>query len=396
MSMDPSSPSYTGTSLIPGIETYQNRPTRAEVSLSRLRNNFEIVRSLIGEGVKIMAMVKANAYGHGIKAVAEELLRTGAHYLGVAYLEEAVYLRKSGIKAPILVCGAINTDQIEDFITNDIEITSSSIDKSSAISAAAKRLGRSASVHIKIDTGMERIGVHWYNAEKFINHTFDLPLIEVKGVFSHLAKAESDRDFTGTQISRFDTIVEFMARKNMLPRLVHLANSAAIIGSPRSHFTMVRPGIMLYGYNPYGLHATGEFGGRRLMPAMSLKTKVSFFKVCPPGAGISYNHTYVTRGQTRIITLPVGYGDGYSRLLSNKGEVTVRGRRCPVVGTVCMDQIMVDVGQDGTAYNGDDVLLFGEMDGSVIPLESLCDKIGTITYEILCNIGSRVPRVYVD
>jgi alanine racemase len=382
--------------LTPGIETYQNRPTRAEVSLTRLRNNFEVVRSLVGEGVKIMAMVKANAYGHGIKTVAEELLKAGTHYLGVAYLEEAVYLRRSGITAPILVCGAINTDQIEDFIRNDIEITSSSIDKSSAISAVAKRLGRSASVHIKIDTGMERIGVHWYNAEKFINHAFDLPFVEVKGIFSHLAKAESDRDFTDTQISRFDTIAEFMARKNMLPGLVHLANSAAIIGSPRSHFTMVRPGIMLYGYNPYGLDASGDFGGRRLMPVMSLKTKVSFFKVCPPGTGISYNHTYVTGSQTRIITLPLGYGDGYSRLLSNKGEVIVRGKRCPVIGAVCMDQIMVDVGQDGTAYNGDDVLLFGEMDGRVIPLESLCDKIGTITYEILCNISSRVPRVYVD
>ena len=378
------------------IETYQNRPTRAEISLGRFRNNVEIVRFLVGGNVKIMAMVKSNAYGHGIKAASEEFLKAGAHYLGVAYLEEAVYLRRCGIMAPILVCGAINTDQIEDFINNDIEITSSSIDKSSAISAVAKRLGKTASVHIKIDTGMERIGVHWYNAEKFIGSTLDLPNVKVKGIFSHLAKAEADQAYTENQIARFDKVADYMERKNILPGLVHLANSAAIIGSPRSHFTMVRPGIMLYGYNPHGLHAGGEFGGRKLLPAMSLKTKVSYFKVCPAGTGISYNHTYVTGNQTRIITLPLGYGDGYSRLLSNKGAVIVRGRRYPVVGAVCMDQIMADIGADGTAYNGDDVLLFGEMDGHTIPLELLCEKIGTITYEFLCTIGSRVPRVYVE
>ncbi|OHD63296.1 MAG: alanine racemase [Spirochaetes bacterium RBG_13_51_14] len=378
------------------IETYQNRPTRAEVSLGRLRNNFEIVRSLVGAGVKIMAMVKSNAYGHGIRTVSEEFLKAGAHYLGVAYLEEAVYLRRSGITAPILVCGAINTDQIEDFLRNDIEITSSSIEKSEAISSTAKRLGKTAVVHLKIDTGMERIGVHWYNAEKFISRTLELPGITVKGIFSHLAKAESDREFTDLQISRFEKVVDFMARKYMLPEFMHLANSAAIISSPGSHFNMVRPGIMLYGYNPFGLDPNRNFGGRKLMPAMTLKTTVSYFKVCPPDTGISYNHTYATRGQTRIVTLPVGYGDGYNRQLSNRGEVIIRGRRHPVVGAVCMDQIMVDIGPDGTAYNGDDVLLFGELNNDSIPLESLCGKIGTITYELLCAISSRVPRIFVD
>ncbi len=378
------------------IETYQNRPTRTEVSLGRVRNNFEIVRSLIGKDVKIMAMVKSNAYGHGIRTISETLLAAGAHYLGVAYLEEAVYLRKGGITAPILVCGAINTDQIEDFLANDIEITSSSYDKSAAISAMAKRLGKTANVHLKIDTGMERIGVHWYNAESFIGRTLDLPGISVKGIFSHLARAESDRDFTDTQIRRFSEVADFMSRKNVLPELVHLANSAGIIGNPNSHFTMVRPGIILYGYNPFGYEPDRDFGGRKLLPAMTLKTKVSYFKVVPSGTGISYNHSYTTAGQTRIVTLPVGYGDGYSRFLSNRGEVAIRGKLYPVVGTVCMDQVMVDIGMDGSAYNGDDVLLFGEMNGSVIPLESLCGKIGTITYEFLCTLSLRVPRIYVD
>ncbi len=378
------------------IETYQNRPTRAEVSLGRIRNNFEIVRSLVGKDVKIMAMVKSNAYGHGIRTISETLLAAGVHYLGVAYLEEAVYLRKSGITAPILVCGAINTDQIGEFLEHDIEITSSSYDKSAAISEAAGRLGKTAKVHLKIDTGMERIGVHWYNAERFIGRTLELPGIAVKGVFSHLARAESDRDFTDTQIRRFSEVVDFMARKNALPELVHLANSAGIIGTPASHFTMVRPGIMLYGYDPFGYDPGRDFNGRKILPAMTLKTKVSYFKVVPAGVGVSYNHSYTTKCQTRIVTLPVGYGDGYSRFLSNRGEVAIRGRVYPVVGTVCMDQVMVDIGMEGTAYNGDDVLLFGEMNGSVIPLEVLCDRIGTITYEFLCNISLRVPRIYVE
>jgi alanine racemase len=343
-----------------------------------------------------MAMVKSNAYGHGIKVISETFLNAGVHYLGVAYLEEAVYLRKSGITAPILVCGAINTDQIEDFLKHDIEITSSSIDKSEAISSVAKRFGKTARVHLKIDTGMERIGVHWYNAERFIERTLELPNISVKGIFSHLAKAESDKKFTETQIEHFEGVVDFMERRNFRPELVHLANSAAIIGTPASYFNMVRPGIMLYGYNPFGYDPERDFGGRKILPAMTLKTKVSYFKVCPPGTGISYNHSYVTKSRTRIVTLPLGYGDGYSRLLSNRGEAIIRGRSYPIVGTVCMDQVMVDIGMDGTAYNGDDVLLFGEMNGSRIPLESLCEKIGSITYEFLCNISLRVPRIYTE
>ena len=378
------------------IETYQARPTRAEISLSRIRNNMEIVRGLVGADVKIMAMVKSNAYGHGIMKMSETLLAEGAGYLGVAYLEEGVYLRKNGITAPILVCGAINTDQIDDFLNHDIDITSSSMDKSSAISASALRLGKTARVHLKIDTGMERIGVHWYNAERFIAHTLDLPGIEVKGLFSHLAKADTDPAFTRAQIGRFEKIVEHMERQNARPELVHLANSAGIIKYPEAYHTMVRPGIMLYGYNPFGFEPDREFNGKKLLPAMTLKTKVAYFKVCPPETGISYNHTSVTRGQTRVVTLPVGYGDGYNRLLSNRGKVAIRGKLHPVSGNVCMDQMMVDIGPSGTAYNGDDVLLFGEMDGTKISLESLCDEIGTITYEFLCNISSRVPRIYLE
>ncbi|MCX6120512.1 MAG: alanine racemase [Ignavibacteriales bacterium] len=380
--------------MIAGIETYKNRPTRAEISFENLRSNFSIVKSLIHDDVKIMAMVKANAYGHGLYEISSELLKQGVDYLGVAVLEEGVYLRERGITAPILVLGPINADQIADFITHDIEITSSSIDKSIAIAAVAKEMRKVASVHLKIDTGMERIGVHWYNAERFIEKSYELESIKIKGIFSHLAKAESDTDCTAQQLSRFESILKSMEKKRLLPEFVHIANSAGIMNYKNSHYSMVRPGIMLYGYNPNGYLPDVTFDGKKLKPVMTLKTKVSYFKVVPSHTGISYNHTYRTNDQTRIVTLPIGYGDGYFRLLSNKGVAVIRGKKYPVVGSICMDQCMVDIGMDGTAYNGDDVLLFGEMDGCTIPLESLCDKIGTITYEFLCGISSRVPRIY--
>ena len=188
-------------------KAYTNRPTRAEISIGNLINNFKIVKSLISNDVKTMVMVKANAYGHGIKRVSQELLNSGADYIGVAYLEEAVFLRENGITAPILVLGAINTEQVRDFIEYDVEITSSSIDKSMAISKIAKEMGKTARIHLKIDTGMERIGVHWYNSENFLKGTLELENILVKGIFSHLARAESDYDFTGLQVSRFNEII---------------------------------------------------------------------------------------------------------------------------------------------------------------------------------------------
>ncbi len=377
-------------------EAYINRPTRAEILIPALINNYQIVRSLIDPCVKVMAMVKANAYGHGILRTSQELINAGVDYLGVAYLEEAVFLRNQGISAPILVLGAINTEQIADFLRYNVEITSSSLEKSRAISRVASSLSKTARVHLKIDTGMERIGVHWYNAERFVGDSLEMANIETVGVFSHLAKAESDGGFTGTQITRFDHMVEFLSRRGTLPEYIHMANSAGIINHKDSHYNMVRPGIMLYGYNPNGYHPNVRFDGTPLKPVMTLKSKVSYFKVCPPSTGISYNHSFITDRQTRIVTLPVGYGDGYCRLFSNRGEVIIGHKRYPVVGTICMDQTMVDIGPDGTAYNGDDVLLFGEMEGEVIPLESLCERIGTITYEVLCGISSRVPRIYLS
>jgi alanine racemase len=357
--------------------------------VDNLRNNFQIVKSLVGNEVKVMVLIKANGYGHGMLRVARELLDEGADYIGLAYLEEAIYLRKNGITAPIAVLGAINVNQIEEFIKHDIELTSSSLDKSKAISDAAKRLGKNAVIHLKIDTGMERIGVHYYNAQKFISETLSLPNITFNGVFSHFAKSDCDKAFTEEQIKRFDGVVNFLEKEKITPPLIHLANSEGIINFKESHYNMVRPGIMLYGYA-----TKKDFGERQLLPVMNLLTKVSYFKVVPADTGVSYCHTYKTKEQTRIVTLPLGYGDGYTRALSNKGLALIRGKTYPMVGNICMDQIMVDLGPNGEAYNNDDVLLFGKLGGDTIELEELCEKIGSIPYELLCLVNSRVPRIY--
>ena len=378
------------------LEIDPSRPTRAEISIPALINNFQIAREMTAPGTHIIAMVKANAYGHGILRVTRELIAAGVDYLGVAYLEEALYLRKCGITAPIIVLGAVNSWQIDEFINHDIEITSSSLAKSQAISETAVRLHKTARVHLKIDTGMGRIGVQWYNAEKFIKDSQELPNLAIIGLFSHFAKADCDPGFTGLQIERFSKIANQLNRENRCPSLLHIANSAGLLNFPESHFNTVRPGLMLYGYNPNGYLPKARFNDRELLPVMTLKTKVSYFKVLPPDSGISYNHTYTTSKQTRIVTLPIGYGDGYPRLLSNKGQVVIRGQQYQIAGNICMDQMMIDIGSDGTAYNGDDVLLFGRCGQSRIPLESLADAIGTITYELLCQIGNRVPRIYLS
>lgn len=377
------------------LEIDQTRPTRAEISIPALYNNYKIVRELLKPEMKIIAMVKANAYGHGILRISRELIDIGVDCLGVAYLEEAVYLRKSGITAPILVMGAVNSWQIADYINYDIEITSSSLSKSQAISETAVRMQKKAIVHLKIDTGMGRIGVQWYNALEFIKTSLSLPGLEVKGLCSHFAKADSDPDFTRLQISRFNEIIAQLKAENLCPPMLHIANSAGIINFPDSHFNTVRPGLMLYGYNPNGYLPQIRFGERKLIPAMTLKTMVSYFKVLPRESGISYNHTYKTKTQSRIATLPVGYGDGYSRLLSNHGKVLIRGVEYPIAGNICMDQMMVDLGANGTAYNGDEVLLFGKNDSGELPLEFLSALAQTITYELLCQISYRVPRIYL-
>jgi alanine racemase len=367
-----------------------DRPTRAEIRLGALRRNYELARSLAGPGVKVMAVVKANAYGHGLVRVATELVAAGADYLGVAFLEEGEALRRAGVKAPILVLGAVATAQIPRFIESDLEITLPSLEKARAVSAAAVAAGARAAVHLKIDTGMERIGVHWYSARPFVDEVLALPGLDIAGLFSHFATADGDLGFAREQLGRFREVVGYLESIGKRPPLVHMANSAALVALPESRFDMVRPGLLLYGYEPSPERRVGT------EPVMRLMSKVVYFKVARAGAGVSYGLAWRADSDTRIATIPIGYGDGYSRALSNKGEAIIRGKRYPVVGKVCMDQLMVDLGQEGEAFNGDEVLLFGSRGEDRIDAQSLCERIGTIPYELTCMVNSRVPRIYVE
>ncbi|MBL8967131.1 MAG: alanine racemase [Spirochaetaceae bacterium] len=367
-----------------------DRPTRAEIRLGALRRNFGKARGLAGPGVKVMAVVKANAYGHGILRVATELVAAGADYLGVAFLEEGMFLRRNGIRAPILVLGAINAGQIPRFLEHDLEFTLPSAEKAKAVSAAAVAAGAVARVHLKVDTGMERIGVHWYAAEPFLDEALALPGLEIRGLFSHFATADDNLAFAREQLSRFHEVLGLLEARGLRPPLVHLANSAALVNLPEARFDMVRPGILLYGYEPTPLKTLG------LEPVMRLMSKVAYFKCVRAGSPVSYGGTWAPAADTRLATIPIGYGDGYPRALSNKGEVVIRGRRLPVVGRVCMDQLMVDLGPRGEAYNGDEVLLFGRRGDDSLPAELLCERMGTIPYELTCMVGARVPRIYVD
>jgi alanine racemase len=368
------------------------RLTRAEIDLRALRFNYEGVRKRVGPGVRIMGIVKANAYGHGIVEVSRALVRFGVDYLGVGFAEEGIALRKAGVACPILVLGGVLGRQISDFLQHRLDITISSIEVARQVAEEVRRsnAGTAADVHLKIDTGMERIGVKSENAPKFIDDVSRLPGINVRGLYSHFATAdEADKSFAKEQLKRFDVVVAAAHRAGRTIPYIHIANSGAILDIPGSYHTMVRPGIMLYGVYP-----SKESGrGVPLRPVLSLRSNVVFIKEVPPGTSVSYGRRYTTAKATRIATVPVGYGDGYPRRLSDAANVLIGGRPYPVVGTVCMDALMVDVGTDAPIHVGDDVTLIGPDNGSQIGIWDLSDTVGTIPYEILTGIAARVPRI---
>ncbi len=368
------------------------RPTRVEVNLDRLSKNLQAIRQRVA-GRKILAVLKANAYGHGLKAVARHLAPL-ADYFGVAVLEEGVLLRQMGLQTPILVLGGIWERQIPDFIRHDLTLTASSVERLEQIEAAAAAMGARARVHLKIDTGMERIGVHYYNAHTLQEAALRCRHVDVEGIYSHFANADSaDLSHARLQLERFMEVLDFYARHSLpAPPLRHMANSAAIAALPEAWFDMVRPGILLYGVYP----SPETPRTVPVQPALTWKSRVVYFKVTKPGHPVSYGSTWQPDRMVRIVTVPVGYGDGYFRSMSNRAQVLIRGKRYAQVGRICMDQMMVNIEWD-SAWNGDDVVLVGEDDwGNRIAVEELADWAGTIPYEILTNINTRVPRVYVS
>jgi alanine racemase len=364
------------------------RPTYAVVRLSRLKDNLAAIKKHVGTA-RVMAILKANAYGHGLDAVARALAPE-VDAFGVALVEEGIALRRLGIHNPILVFGGTWTRQIPLFLEHQLTLTVPSLARLQDVETAAAARGGRARVHLKIDTGMERIGVHYYNAEGLLEAAARSPHVVVEGVYSHFANADApDLADARRQLARFEEVLRFYERRSLpLPRR-HMANSAALLRMPESHLDLVRPGILLYGVYPFA----GASPAVQVQPVLSWKSRVVYFKVVQAGSPVSYGSTWRSDHAVRVVTVPVGYGDGYSRRMSNRAQVLLRGRRYGQVGQICMDQMMVNI-EDGTGYNGDEVVLIGEQGGDRITVEELAEWAGTIPYEILTAISERVPRVY--
>jgi alanine racemase len=365
------------------------RATWAEVNLTQLSQNLQAIRAHVAPA-KVMIVVKANAYGHGLAEVSKHLAPQ-TDYVGVAVLEEGIFLRELSVTAPILVLGGIWGDQVPQYLQHNLTLTASSVERLEQIDAVAGQMGVKAKVHLKIDTGMERIGVHYYSAQTLQEAALKCLNVEVEGIFSHFANADaSDLTHALLQLERFNQVVRFYEKNGLPMPIRHMANSAAIVQLPQSHLDMVRPGIMLYGVYP----AAEVVHSVEVRPALAWKSRVVYFKVVKPEHPVSYGSTWQSDHPVRIVTVPVGYGDGYFRSLSDKAQVIIRGKKYPQVGRVCMDQMMVNIESD-SAFNGDEVTLMGGSDGETITAQDLADWAGTIPYEILTNINTRVPRVYL-
>ncbi len=371
------------------------RPTRAEIDLTAIAHNFREVRRVTGPPVKVMGVVKANAYGHGMVEVARTLVAEGADWLGVAILEEAVILREAGFQLPILVFGYVPPHQAEVVVQHQIRQSVYSLEQAQNLAAAAQRLHATALVHVKIDTGMGRLGfLPTADARQAVLAMARLPRLEVEGVFTHFAVAdEMDKSFTILQWERFQDFTAGLQAAGLTVPIRHAANSAAVIDLPETHGDLVRPGIMIY-----GLYPSGEVNRERvrLRPAMTVKSRVALVKEVPAGATISYGRTFRAAKPTVVVTIPMGYADGYSRLLSNRGTVLINGIPAPVIGRVCMDQFMVDATGVGAVSMGDEVVVMGRQGDREISADAIAAQLGTINYEVVCMLSARVPRYYIN
>ncbi len=366
--------------------------TKAEINLSNLVHNLNQVRTRISEGCKILAIVKANAYGHGSIEVSRELENAGVDMFGVATVEEGIQLREAGISKGIIVLGLIYDGSVQDIIKWRLTpvVYSKAIVKS--LSDASCAAGITLPVHVKVDTGMRRIGIDPDSAAEFVSDISLLKGIKTEGIMTHFAEADlDDKDFVREQLSSFLSACRDIEQAGIRIPIRHVANSAAIIDMKETHLDMVRPGIMLYGYPP-----SPQLENKvDLKHVLTLKTRIIFLKTVPPKTGISYGRIYTTSRETIVATLPIGYADGFSRSLSNMGQVIVRGMRVPVIGRVCMDMIMADVTDAAGAAVGDEVTIIGGTGGIGISADDIARWTGTISYEVLCRIGDRVDRVYV-
>lgn len=367
------------------------RPVWAEVDLKNVKFNLAQVRNLIAENTEIMAVVKADAYGHGVIPVAEALIEEGVDRLAVALPGEGQELRQAGIDLPVQILGEVLPSQVEALMKYDLIPTLCKRNTAFGLSEIAGGKGKKVKVHIKVDTGMGRIGKRPEEAVDYIKFVSDLPHLEIEGIMTHFARAdEHNKDYTYEQWESFKNVLAGVRAAGIEIPLVQVANSAAILDLPEMNLDLVRPGIMLYGLLP-----SGEIKNKiELKPVLSWKARIVYIKEVPAGSGISYGTTYITDRPTEVATIPLGYADGYSRLLSNKGEVLIHGQRAPILGRVCMDQFMVDVTDIPSAAVGDEVVLIGRQGNAEITATELAKHIGTINYEVLCGISKRIERIY--
>lgn len=370
------------------------RPVYLEINMDNLANNYNEIRRIVNPHTEIMAVIKANAYGHGSVELAKMYEKIGVDRLAVSIISEAVELRSEGIKLPIQLLNYTPKSQLGLVVDNDIIQGIYTYEDAKLLSDLAVKKRKRVKIHIKVDTGMGRIGfLPNEDSIKEIVKIRELPNLELEGLFTHFAKAdEINKSFTKIQFEKFNWVSEKLEEKGIKLSIKHVSNSAAIIDLPEYNLDLVRPGIILYGYYP-----SDEVNKNRinLKPAMTLKAKISNIKTVPEGTGISYGHIYSTSEKSVIATIPIGYADGYSRILSCKAHVCINNKRASIVGRICMDQMMVDVTEIDNVNIGDEVVLFGYDNENYPRVEELASLLGTINYEFICMMGRRIPRVFI-
>ncbi len=371
----------------------KGRPTLCYIDLEALNWNFQQARKKVGPEVKILSIIKADAYGHGAREVAKTLIKAGSDGFGVATLEEGIRLREEGVPSPILVIAGIYPEQIEEFLQFNLIPVVGDSEILKRLENLARRRRITLNVHLEVDTGMGRLGILASEVDSWLAELAKLKALKIEGVMSHFSETESSGlDYAKDQLESFRHVVQRLHAEGHHPPFIHQAKSAGVIGFPPAHFTMVRPGLMLYGIYP----SPEMVDHVALRPVLSWKTCVLQLKRLPKGSSISYGQTFVTERESLIATLPVGYADGYHRLLSNRGSVLVRGKRAPIVGKVCMDLTMVDVTDIREVQQGDEVVLLGTQGRGTISADEIARWADTISYEILTSISSRVPRIYYN
>jgi alanine racemase len=366
----------------------------AEVDLDALRGNLAWIRHRVGPQVKILTVVKADAYGHGLKQIAALLMQSGTDIFGVANLAEAQAIRGVGRGWPVLMLGACLPEEVEVAVRDEVRPTISSLAEATAFSRAAARLRKTVLVHVKVDTGMGRLGVLTERALELVEVVRKLPALELEGLYTHYASAEDDVRFSREQVKRFESVLAKLGKLGIRVPLIHANNSAALLHEPGTIFNLVRPGLLVYGVLPEGKRADTSILRKYFQPALSFKCRVSLVKDIAKGASLSYGRTFIAPRRMKVAAVTAGYGDGYFRSGSNRAEVLVGGRRCRVLGRITMDQMLVDVSRVHGVEPGDEAVLIGAQGKHSIWAVEVAGWCGTIPWEILTNITYRVPRIY--